>query len=358
VNKQYSGKTILIKINGEQRPFLEEPAKQEPIRTEENDAQTQFIFENEEQHAIIETAATQETEESFDWILPLQDSTQNEKALKKINPTLKHPKGIRIPALSNVEKKNAFSLKSIALSILLAVILGTGFGFAMLKLVVINGSKPAPVTNKAQPAANNHTAVTNNQRSVTAAFEPLTAYMVQGGVFSKQDTAKNIAHGANKEGVPSAIMEWNNQYYIFLGVADSLESARSLGSKLLQVNGINGVFAKAITIPQKKLSNLSTDEKNLIETASGLFPLSANITANSLTGGTISSNEWKSFITLETKLTKIDRNGIKNKKISHLDQEITGAVKQINDYRQKKDLALIEKAQQYLLTFLTDYYTL
>jgi stage II sporulation protein B len=356
-----SGKTITIKINGEQKPFLEEPPKEEykmekPQSDENRNLLIEYDPENSEHEVIVETAAAQEAEESFDWILPQQETTQNEPSLYKTVKSSKQGKGIRLPALSKVEKKNIGTIKSIALSVVFAILLGTGFGFIMLKLVITNSSKPSAVQTKNVPAAQKETATTNMNAQGAITLNPLTTYMVQGGVFSKKETANTVARQAIEKGIPAETMEWKGQYYIFLGVADSIEHARSLGT-LYQHKGMDGVFPKTVTIPEKKFSNLSAAEKDVIQNATVTAHLLATITSTTLSGGTISSSELKTLSELETKLKKIDSKAIRDKKINDLNVEINGALKQINDYQKKKDEKLLEKVQQHILTFFADYYS-
>jgi stage II sporulation protein B len=356
VNKLNSGNPITIKINGEQRPYLEEPAKEEPPIVENRNLPIEYDSSTSDHEVIEETAATQEAEESFDWILPQQETTKTETSLSQAVKSSKQRNGIRFPALLKVEKKNASVIKSMAISVIFAILLGTGFGFIMLKLVITDGSKPAAVGTKTVPTAKKETANTNNTNQEAITLKPLTAYMVQGGVFSKKETANTVARQAIEKGIPAETMEWNGQYYIFLGVADSIEHARSLGT-IYQKKGMDGVFAKTITIPEKKFSNLSTAEKGVVENATTLVPLLATLSTNSLTGGSITSSELKALSELQTKINKIDSKGIKNQDIKDLNQEITAALKQIVDYQKQKDRKLLEKAQQHLLTFMADYYS-
>ena len=118
-----------------------------------------------------------------------------------------------------------------------------------------------------------------------------------------------------------------------------------------------GYLPKTITIPEKKFANLSTAEKNVVENATVLVPLLATLSANSLTGGSITSSELKTLTALQTKLNKIESKGIKDKDIKDLNLEMTAALKQIADYQKKKDRKLLEKVQQHLLTFMADYYS-
>lgn len=357
MNKLNSGNSITIKINGEQRPYVEEQSKEEKQSNVNQDPPIEHDTSKLEHEVIDETAAAQEAEESFDWILPQQETIQNDSSLYQAVKSSKQRTGIRLPALSKVEKKNISAIKSMALSVVFAILLGTGFGFIMLKLVITDGSKPAAVETKPAPAAKKETAQTANNISKEATtLKPLTTYMVQGGVFSKKETAKTVALHAVEKGIPAETMEWNGQYYIFLGVADSIEHARSLGT-IYQRKGMDGVFPKTIKIPEKKISNLSTVEKNVVENAAALAPFLATLSSNALIGEAMTSSERKTLSEFRTKLNKIDSKGIKSQNIKALNLEITGALKQIDEYQQQKDRKLLVKAQQHLLTFMAEYYS-
>jgi stage II sporulation protein B len=356
VNKLNSGNPITIKINGEQRAYVEEPSKEETQSNVNKDLAIENDTSKLEHEVIEETAAAQEEEESFDWILPQQESIQNDSSLYQAVKSSKQRTGIRLPALSKVEKKNISVIKSMALSVVFAILLGTGFGFIMLKLVITDGSKPAAVETKPAPAAKKETSKTNNISQEAITLKPLTTYMVQGGVFSKKETANTVARQAVGKGIPAETMEWNGKYYIFLGVADSIEHARSLGT-IYQRKGMDGVFPKTIKIPEKKISNLSTVEKNVVENAVALAPFLATLSSNALIGEAMTSSERKTLSEFRTKLNKIDSKGIKNQNIKALNLEITGALKQIDEYQQQKDRKLLVKAQQHLLTFMAEYYS-
>lgn len=359
MNKLNSGKTITIKINGEKTPFFEESPKEEQANTENKPDPTELNSVQTDKDAIVETAASQElNEESFDWILPEQVETQSGLSLyKPPAKASKQKKRIRLPALSKVERKNTGPIKPLILSVVFAVLLGTSFGVLMLKLVITEHGNSSAVEAPAVPAPKKDSPINDSNSQVAATIQPLKAYMIQGGVFTKKETALQMVSQTIKKGIPAETLEMNAQYYLFLGAADSLENARSLGT-IYQHKGMDGVFTKTVTIPEKKLSSLTSSEKSFLENALAIIPLLTNLTANTMAGGTLPSTELKSLSELETKLTKIDSNGIKDKKITALKLEITGAINQVKDYQQKKDHKAIVNAQQHLLTFLAVYYSL
>ncbi|MCQ6278262.1 SPOR domain-containing protein [Bacillus sp. EB600] len=359
MNKLNSGKTITIKINGEKTPFLEKNPKEEQATIEHKLNSIEINSVQTDNDAIVETAATQEqNDESFDWILPEQAETQSELSLyKSPAKASKQKKSIRLPALSKVERKNTGPFKPIILSVVFAVLLGTSFGVLMLKLVITDHGKSSAVEAPAVPAPKKDSPINDSKSQVAATIQPLKAYMIQGGVFTKKETADQMASQTIKKGIPAETLEMNGQYYLFLGAADSLDNARSLGT-IYKHKGIDGVFTKTVTIPEKNLSNLTSSEKSFMENALAIIALLTNLTSNKMAGGTFPSTELKSLSGLETKLTKIDSKGIKDKKIIALKLEITRAINQVKDYQQKKDHKAIVNAQQHLLTFLAVYYSL
>lgn len=355
MNKPISGKRMTIKINGEKSPSIK--LKKEPPKAADVLEQQEYVSEKEKKATMVETAATQETEESFDWILPEQDTAQNELALNQPAKNSKQRKGIRLPALSNVEKKNVGSLKSIAISALFAVLLGTGFGVVMLKLVIPDNNKPLAVAKKAGPSTEIGTTKKDLGSMAVVTIKPFTVNMVQAGVYTKKETAQKITNQIIKKGIPADMMTWQGKYYIFLGIADSLENAKGLG-KMYENNGMDTLFSKNITIPEKQLSKITVSEKNVMEDAIAAVPVLINLTSKALNGEKMAIIDLNSLSKLNTKLTGIDNKKMGNKQINDLKLEITGAIKQINEYQRNKDRHLLEKAQQHLLTFLSLYYSL
>ena len=111
-----------------------------------------------EQDVYFETAAAKDPidDESFDWIIP--ESAEQDIQEYKIVGSHNQKKSKKPVTFSTFSKKRNGSLvKSILVTILFAVLIGTSFGVLMLKLVNNDSSKPAViepvVTNKGSDKA-------------------------------------------------------------------------------------------------------------------------------------------------------------------------------------------------------------
>ncbi|WP_010678292.1 hypothetical protein [Bacillus timonensis] len=139
---------ISIKINGK-----------EPKVKSEGKETTKFV-ETEKPLIGIENdevaAAQEEEEDDFSWVLP-DESLKNKPLKEKEIPIipiedLRQTKGpSKIPKLS---KKNSgiqlFSVKQFVGSLVLAIVLGVGFGFMILKVVEDVNAGPAESENPSQ----------------------------------------------------------------------------------------------------------------------------------------------------------------------------------------------------------------
>jgi stage II sporulation protein B len=362
VDKLKNGRTITIKINGEKRPFEEEASTKEPasIAIENTPTGVKPVFEETEldeetvnEESLTEAAASQELlDESFDWILPdpeTDDTEQTETAEPKKTKAGK----AKITKLTSVlaKDKNGRSgaVKSIFLAVISAVIVGTGFGIVMLKLVISDQGKQSTA---ARPIAQvNGSPVQASSNLSTAALNSWTAYVVQGGVFSGNETAKTASENIIAKGFPAITVQGNGEYYLFLGVSDSLDDAKEL-EQVYRTNGIADVYSKSITIPEKTIAKVSEGEKGLLKTSSILFPLLTKVTSGSIVSGKFPDDLLKSINLLETSIQKVDDKGVNNAKIKQLKSEIKTAAELTKEFQTKQDRNTLLNAQQHLLNVL------
>lgn len=356
MDKSNRENTIKIKINGENQSFEEASVEKS------NDEFTKVIQIDPEyidQDSLLETAAAQEsTDESFDWIIP--ESSDNEIAEYKIAGTKKSNKSPKKKpaAFSNLSfKRNGGPLKSIILTAVFAVLIGTSFGVLMLKLVITDGSKPAVTepetvdkgtdngTNKGseeKPAGNTNSAVIGTQ----------TVYVVQGGAFTSKDKAKDGATQAKGKGAPAATVGISEREHLFIGVADSTESAKEL-SGYYKENGFEEPFAKTLPIEEKSVSDLNESEKGFLEASVSAFQELSKVTASAISASNISDESIKAVTALEEQINK-NADKIKNEKVKNLQGELSSAAKKAKS----KDKDSHVEAQQHLLNFLSVYYSL
>ncbi len=357
MDKPNKGNTIKIKLNRENPPIQEVPPKKEVEAN--NDPIPKVIKINSnlsETDVFIETAAAQESvDESFDWIIP--ESSENDIEEFKIVPS-KSSKKTALPKIttfsSNTKKKNGRPLGTIIISAVFAILIGTTIGVVMLKLVITTPTDktvttiPTVVTEKPDSTEPK----TNEGKNTTGAISQLTAYVIQGGVFSSEAGAKETSSSLASKGVPSQAVEMDGKFYLFLGVADSIEAAKSLGAQYKE-NGIEDVFAKPLLIDEKKFTNVTDKEKTFLEAVPTIYQTLSIVTSSALMTQSIPNDANKILAEVEEQF----KSSVKNEKVKGLKSELVSANEKVKAYQESKNKKNLTDAQQHLLNFMTLYYS-
>lgn len=357
VDKPNKGNTIKIKLNGESKDFLEEsPKMDKEAKPEETTRVIKIKPTPSESDGFLETAAAQEpVDESFDWIIP--ESTENDiveyKIASNTKPKKKDP--IKITSFSaNSLKKNGRPLGSIIISTTFAILIGLTFGFFMLKLVTEPSKKVTlapPVTEEVSGGTEKST---STGKTTTAVLEQLTTNVIQGGVFSSKDGAKATADQITSKGIPSQLVEMDGKQYLFMGVADTIATAKTLGNKYKE-NGVQEVFAKPILVDEKKVADVSEKEKAFLEAAPTMYQALSIVTSSALVTKSIPEESTKTLTALGEQL-KV--SGLKNENVKKLYAELTAADEKVKDFQKSKSEKSLSAAQQHLLNFLSIYYSM
>lgn len=349
MDKSNRDHTIKVKINGENQSFQEETVKKEKDSFSKTIKISPELIEKE---SMLETAAAQESaDESFDWIIP--ESSDQEIVEYKIassgntKKTGKTGKQKTINFTTFSANRNGGMLKSILLTVVFAVLIGTSFGVLMLKLVVTENSKPA-VTEPA--AVGNGTDKEEDKPaggSSSVVLGAQTLYVLQGGAFTTKDAAKQGADVAKGKGAPAVTLGISEKEHLFLGVADSLESAKQLGAHY-KADGFEDPFAKQISVEEKTVSDINESEKAFLESSMTIFQELAKATSAGIVSSKISDE------TINAISDQLSDKGFKNEKVKTLQSELSDAAEAA---KKKNNKSLVE-AQQHLLNFLTIYYSL
>lgn len=363
VEKREKGKTITIKINGHQQAF-EDPKQKHNKRqgqiidktillSTDEGISTKENIEMKESVTINESAASEEQDDKqFDWILPetppaepdVEEYMVNKEAAKPKKPTSgKWFKG--------KSKINRGIFATIFFAVFLAVILGTSFGFTMLKLVFIEKPEENDVVLNAStmPQQNQAERPQSGNGKLTVALPTFSTWVVQEGAYSHKDKAKIAVDSLIEKGTPASIFEDEPRTFIFLGVADTKEHAKEYGSGL---SGIDEPFAKEISVGGKKISGLNEQEKVYLE---GLPNFFATMTLAASTG-VVSENALTSATDQAKKLG--DGKSIKHEQIKSLKEQSDKAVKSLQALEKSADKKDKVALQQNLLSILTTYHSL
>ncbi|MBG9590132.1 hypothetical protein [Cytobacillus firmus] len=352
MDKPKSEKTITIKINGKDRPFQEKKEEMQEKGWNPRQLDRQKKQEQTEFFASIQTAAGKEADDSFDWILPEETEDANIKEYKIAAP----PKSPAKNGLSTLSKKfqgrnKQGFLTSIFVAVFFAVLLGTSFGFIMLKLVFTDQSAEtvAPPINETPAASNQKTPAA----AATATLEALTAYVVQGGVFSNSEAAQQIQEANSQKGVYSQSIKMGEQTFLFLGVSGSLDQAKKIGADL-KSKGID-VFAKEVAFEGNTIEGLNAEEKKLAENASAFYQSLSAGAASAFLGSSIPPETAEEIKNHSKAVNDLPAGQIENKSLISIREELLDASKRIETYQQAGDSASAGKIQEHLLAFLAAY---
>jgi len=110
-----------------------------------------------------------------------------------------------------------------------------------------------------------------------------------------------------------------------------------------------------LLLDEKKVSDITTKEKDFLETVPTIYETLSLVTSSALLTKSISEESTKALAGIEEQL-KV--SGIKNEKIKNLEAELTSAEEKVKAFQKSKDAKSISEAQQHLLNFLSYYFTM
>ncbi len=354
MDKSNNGKTITIKLNGKDRPFQENSDEKQEETWKPKELDKKEKHEETEFFASIQTAAGKEADDSFDWILPDETEDSEIKEFNIASPP-KNPayKGLSTLAKNFKRKNKQGFLTSIFLAVFFAVLLGTSFGFIMLKLVFTDQAAETAAPAVSQTPAPSEQAAAGTE---TSTLEPITTYVVQGGVFSNKEAAKQIQEANAQKDASGQIIEMGGQTFLFLGVSDSIDHAKAIGADLKR-KGID-VFAKKIAFEEKSVEGLNAEEKKLLEMAPALYQSLSAGASGAAVEKSISAGLLEDIKKQSDNLNKLPADQIKNQSLISIREELSNASKQLDAFQKSGDAGSASKVQEHLLAFLAAYQSL
>ncbi|WP_077214128.1 hypothetical protein [Bacillus dakarensis] len=358
MDKPKDFKTITIKINGKQRSLQEPSLNDIEQETRKREEKTVIPDDRIEELSQKETAAAEEAkDDAFDWILPEEVERFEEKNdFKSGSKPKKESKKIGMKGAAAVFKKSNKKgvIPSIFFTVFFAVLLGTTFGVMLLKMVISDGvvemataepTEETPVTDVTTPSGN-----------IAMDIPALTAYMVQGGVFSTPESAAQEAAVMSEKGVPTKVLQIEGKNYIYLGLADNLESAKAIGQERKNSGVVVDAFAKEVVFSGSNLTNLNDSEKKLLEQAPLIYEAILAASTNASSSNSISNEDMDNIAKLSSSWQEI--KGVEKEELAQLKKEMDGAISGVNAYREGSKASDLVSIQQHLLNFLAVYHTL
>jgi len=170
---------------------------------------------------------------------------------------------------SNKGKKLIIKFKPLITTISLALIVGSIFGFVMLKIfgtidngMATPGNNPVVNLDKASEKDDEIEDKDNIELPI------IQAYILQGGVFSSEENAEEFAREYQENDIPTMIWPRENEYFLLLGVAHTLEKGEKLASRIEEED--LEVFVKEWATPAREIS-LTSNEKEWINSFQNLL---------------------------------------------------------------------------------------
>ncbi|MGM0830465.1 MAG: SPOR domain-containing protein [Bacillota bacterium] len=320
-NKRDKDKKISIKINGEKTNFNED------------------LLVYDWKLGESETAAGEEAEDNgFDWILPDDEEAKPPKEYKKINYVSENKK-------KRKSFKNPFhDSVNLLMSIIGAVVVGAVLGFGTLKVITTTDGPSAPAATLQDTTAEGNT---EEKQSVSAVeLQDFSTSILQGGVFSTEESLNAMKDSLAGKGLSSASVEKDGQFFLLLGVSGDLESAKSLGAELKE-QGVD-VFAKDFVLGAKGI-NASKEEKSFLEKGNGLYNTLAEESSSGMVGGTLDETMIQ---TIQSEVKELEGIKVGQESIISMKESLVNAGNLAAGMKSPEDA---QKVQEELLSYLQIY---
>ena len=367
------GKTITIKINGKDRPIqadkkmqgngIRKKHKQEgpnsngpfdqkksssyPINDSRGDRIKVYPLENDT--ALNESAAAQEqTEESFDWILPdpIDEEIIKEYKIAPKQAKKQKKKGIGISVWNTKSKRSNRLYTTIIMNVLFAVLLGTAFGVTFLKFLPSEPDTAAPAAT--QPKAGQAAEKPAGGKE-SLELKSIQTFIVQNGIFTTEAAAKDRVNLLAGQGVTAELFPVNDQFAVYLGTAGSIEAAKQQ-SEALKAKGVE-VFAKPFEIAGGTAAGLTAAELDFLQQAPEIYTILMN-------GSAAAPEEVKKVENYQNMLTKIEDKSVGDKTVLKAKASMERAGAAFIGFQKTKDANQLAEMEKSLLAFLSAYQTI
>ncbi|WP_339228283.1 SPOR domain-containing protein [Oceanobacillus sp. FSL K6-2867] len=218
--------------------------KHKAILVEKNGEQLKYKL-HDKKHSSATTKQTAAAVEDSDKSIPvITGSSKSKKPYSK-----KRPGKLK-------------SFKPLVAAVISALVIGSVLGFFLLRLFVdVEGQVIGEPTGQATPATVAETAA-GAAETAAVQLDSLQAYVLQAGIFSKEENAVKWAEGYLDKGVPTMVWEKDNQFFLLAGIAETKEQAAQMAENL-QENGSIDIYVKEWSTSSGE-AKLTEEEKGWI----------------------------------------------------------------------------------------------
>ncbi len=354
---------ISIKINGQEREYnVKKLEKERQLDTELD------TYEN------LEVAAAKEAEEDdFAWVLPTtsgdEKGGQPFVAIEDVR-NLSSKKNNKFKGFGKkpFTPKSVLPSKSFFISIVLGVLIGTGFGLIVLNLLTddiiqdqvtssnpqggMTGQKAAGEEEEEKPASSGENKQKDGVNTIPFKVGTLNPVVIQAGIFSTLDSGQLIVDKIKNLGYSAVILENADTYIVLGGIGSNVELVKQMSSVYAENNQEH--FVKPITINGGDYQNVPEIESQYVGKTIPLYNELASISSSLLAGSDITNEKWQEVVDLYKEIKPIEQDKVAEH-IKSFSTNVTKGYEILNTYYETKDKASLWKTQQALLDALRDY---
>jgi stage II sporulation protein B len=323
------GNKISIKINGSERPFTtEEMDIPKSVKNEicaAKEEKTELLFEN--------AKTEEENERNMIDLTELRKSTARPTKKKTFNSTVSKP------------------IKSAFVSIFTAVIIGASFGFAVLNFLSAEKATGTPEEEGVSPSNSallSSQTETKEQMANSAQQLSFSVHVIQAGVFSTSEAAREYRKKLNDAGIP-AVVVGESPTYLFIGIGLEKEALYPV-SEFYKQQG-QETYIKPLTFAAAADSKV----QKMLAASQSLYEKLISASAQLLGGNSLTSEIRGE---LQTKYKQFQVVKVPNdKSAAEYKKRLENAYALLTSYEQTKDAQVLPEIQQQLLEALTFYMT-
>lgn len=153
-----------------------------------------------------------------------ENNNRLEEHMKTVYPISK-------PVLKNKQKNRFFKkYKPYIGAVFSATAIGIVLGIIMLQLFTVVEGESNVASNRSSSTPSSNQTEEQNENATT--IDPLTAYVIQGGVFTEEANAIEWSEIFKEHGIPSVIWEREGEYYLFTHLSSTKEQAVKEAEKI------------------------------------------------------------------------------------------------------------------------------
>lgn len=340
-----SSETIKIKINGEDRPVSQgnEPSKVIPFSTWEEKVKAEKEMASAKQPI--------NDEEEFPWLLPDEEDSDFKEDPKVVTPEKKkkvYSNSTVAPYLYSKKSNRkvphiAFPFKQIVTIVLLAIGVGTGFGYIALNFL---SNKDMPVM--ANPSEGNEVMVpgeggedaaagggeANDQKASAASSATLQVYVVQGGIYTTKESANTVVAQIKDKNLASTVLELDGKFTVLAGLGQAKAETDALNEIYKQKEFMDFWGGKQLGLEISTSSSADQWVNTITELSS--------LTSAAATGSSVSS---ENIAKLESQIKTIRHNDAEKPLVDKLLQAVS-SLKEQNGWQAQQQLLEVVQALQ------------